>query len=339
MLIRKQALNDRHESAFKKGPVKSVVDKEVKLAPEAIKEPANKDVTKDCEKQSQNRQKEDEKSTQPIPRKQPRSYKPPMPVSSKTFREQVRSDRETFSHKSAAKPTVHASEMQSMSALRFDGKQPQSSGPFYEPAKKQLQSSPFRKSNTAVNNYIAIQNESETNWNMKTKSEGLRPSNSVSIDPEKMRIRGYLDQRRTNDHSVVNRPTMEIVNSLLESRIINTLIEVPLCNSQRGEQHPKLAVLTADERMYSKPKPPHFMSHAHNNRIELSASPQHVTSQLPEEITEHEGGQLSSHSYGQVTPEKNVFSNQEQLAVPSRAEKKSYVSSNLSFGFMKSRGN
>lgn len=338
--MRKQALNDRHESAFKKETVRkaeTTAETAAQLQKEEVNERRPKE-TKEEAKPGHNRPETDDKSTQPIPRKQPRSYKPPMPVSSKTFREQVRSDRESFSHKSAAKPTVQASEMQSFSALRFAEKQPRSSGPFYEQPKAQPQTSPFRKSNTAVNNYIAIQNESETNWNLKTKSEGLRPSNSVSIDPEKMRIRGYLDQRRSDDSSEMNRPIMEIVNSLLESRIINTLIEVPLCNSQRSGQRPKLAVLTADERMYQKQKPQHFMSHAHNNRIELSASPQHATSELPEEDTEQEVGQLSAHSYSQVTPEKNVFSEEKPLAVPSRAEKKSYVSSNISFGFMKSRG-
>ena len=96
---------------------------------------------------------------------------------------------------------------------------------------------------------INIQNESESNWNLRTKSEAFRPSFAPSIDPEKMNIRGYLDNNRQSSSSSLDSPIMDIVDRLLTSKVINLLIEVPMRSHRIPIAKRKLAeVLTQLKR-------------------------------------------------------------------------------------------
>lgn len=273
------------------------------------------------------------KATAPV--KNTKSYRPALPVQSRTFREQIATDRETFSQQSDNGRPVTATEIASQSGLPIRKNPGRTVSDWSQQPVPPAPPSAFRKANTHVDNYINIQNESESNFNFRTKSEAFRPSNRVSIDPEKMNIRGYLDKNRKTVPTDPGSPIMEIVDRLLGSKIINLLFEVPE-PSQQSRSPRRVVHLTADEWNYQRPNSPQFLSHAHNSRGNLPQSPLPATSEKPDE-TGNEGGPASGSesSFQEITPAKNVFCRQELESKKSRLDKKSWVSSNLSFGFMK----
>jgi hypothetical protein len=270
-----------------------------------------------------------------------RTYRPPLPVTSKTFREQIATDRETFSQKSDNFKPVTLVDTDNQSALPMRPVPGLTVSEWSQQPPPTTQTGVFRKANTHVDNYINIQNESESNWNFRTKSEAFRPSYAVSIDPEKMNIRGYLDRNRKSTRTVSDSPIMEVVERLLTSKVINILIELPMPSHRSHHQRRSAptAHLTADERMYQRPVPPQFMSHAQNCRLESPNSPLPATSEKPDDTGNdwHQESAVSDSSFQEITPTKNVFSKQELESKKSRFDKKSWVSSNLSFGFMKGK--
>jgi len=170
--------------------------------------------------------KSDVKATKPINHISNKKYREEIPSNSKTFRERIAVDKKTHVVTQSHKVNSVQSDMDSSYRIKTRGEDLRNVDQISYYTSVPNQPGPFKKCQTNVNNYINIQNELESNWNFKTKSEMIRPSYATSIDPDKMNIRGYLQQNRISERPPSERPVMDIVNRLLESKIITTLIQI-----------------------------------------------------------------------------------------------------------------
>ena len=269
-----------------------------------------------------------------------KQYHKPLPVQSKTFRQKITMDRQAFSHK---KPQLSQNISESESPYYLQQNNHRLSTPLSYKSPHPSQTKVFRKSHTNANNYINIQNDLESNWNFKTKSEAVRPSYAVSIDPEKMNIRGYLQEHKGLSDEIPQQSVMGIVEHLLNSEIIHTLIEIESNGVPFGPINTRNVRFSQRKNNADKQAQHKFRTYDNWNFGKQSNTENKVISEeinSPFEVISHSkdrDGPNSESSFREITPAKNMFWKEEVEVKKWKGDKKSCVSSNISFGFMKKK--
>jgi hypothetical protein len=205
--------------------------------------------------------------------------------------------------------------------------------------------------------YIEIKNEREEILNSNVKAELDRLAKYQIENDSNMNIKEYLqsNNKLSSDNPQENPETgrfsvLEVAEKVLESKVLRTLIgKCPLLTGNGDQAVSRVSQLAG--KKYQQQKGPHFLSYENHDQLNYRPSFATPMSEMETSIfnkyfqTHHEEEDISDASLINSNDESfkreeryqtDYFGDEQEANRYGKFDKRSNVSSNISYGFMKS---